>query len=504
MEGPPLGPGGEDITWPDQVAPRGRKASSTGKIKPQTSNLGSPRRRARPGQPPVGQPGGRGEGPNPNLRAVLPECAAGGPRGAGGCPTSVPPSAFLGQATKRVSLASLWSWRAWPPYFSGSCSRVVSGRGPCGVLVRWRGFPCLPRHAWEQAVGGVGACGVQAQLCHPPGRRGPLGGRGDAPCALRGVKGRRPRGPRAGWGGVGGEGRGGRAVDPHLPLRGGRPVAPSPAPLLRQRLLPRYTCSAGVVGQPRAPGAAWPAAGGSAWWGGGGLSVRRPPRGGAGGGKVSLPRSVSPPSPGGHQGGSLCLCPALPTALAHVRVPLPRCGSRGPLERRRRAAGLLQALQEWVGGRLEALGVQHSLSRLWRPPLGVVALPGGGSPPWARRGGCGATAPLAGLWLFAGRGGERGGGRAELSVVPPRSPGPAPRRLRGGGLVVLVPGGQLSTGGAHCSPAPLHPPGARPSCGPSPLGPPLSLLLPPHPVVPVGRGGGEGRRVLGVAVWVSG
>ena len=35
MEGPPLGPGGEDITWPDQVAPRGRKASSTRKIKPQ-------------------------------------------------------------------------------------------------------------------------------------------------------------------------------------------------------------------------------------------------------------------------------------------------------------------------------------------------------------------------------------------------------------------------------------------------------------------------------------
>ena len=39
MEGPPLGPGGEDITWPDQVAPRGRKAFSTRKIKPQTSNL---------------------------------------------------------------------------------------------------------------------------------------------------------------------------------------------------------------------------------------------------------------------------------------------------------------------------------------------------------------------------------------------------------------------------------------------------------------------------------
>ena len=39
MEGPPLGTGGGDITWPDQVAPRGRKASSTRKIKPQTSNL---------------------------------------------------------------------------------------------------------------------------------------------------------------------------------------------------------------------------------------------------------------------------------------------------------------------------------------------------------------------------------------------------------------------------------------------------------------------------------
>ena len=37
--GPPLGPGGEDITWPDQVAPRGQKVSSTCKIKPQTSNL---------------------------------------------------------------------------------------------------------------------------------------------------------------------------------------------------------------------------------------------------------------------------------------------------------------------------------------------------------------------------------------------------------------------------------------------------------------------------------
>ena len=39
MKGPPLGLGGEDITWPDHAAPQGQKASSTCKIRPQTSNL---------------------------------------------------------------------------------------------------------------------------------------------------------------------------------------------------------------------------------------------------------------------------------------------------------------------------------------------------------------------------------------------------------------------------------------------------------------------------------
>ena len=39
MKGHPLGPCGEDITWPDQEAPQGRKASSTRNFKPQTSNL---------------------------------------------------------------------------------------------------------------------------------------------------------------------------------------------------------------------------------------------------------------------------------------------------------------------------------------------------------------------------------------------------------------------------------------------------------------------------------
>ena len=39
MKGPPLGPGGEDITWRDQAAPWGRKAPSTRHLNPQTSNL---------------------------------------------------------------------------------------------------------------------------------------------------------------------------------------------------------------------------------------------------------------------------------------------------------------------------------------------------------------------------------------------------------------------------------------------------------------------------------
>ena len=39
MKGPALGPGGEDITWPDQVAPGGQRAPSTQNLKPQNSNL---------------------------------------------------------------------------------------------------------------------------------------------------------------------------------------------------------------------------------------------------------------------------------------------------------------------------------------------------------------------------------------------------------------------------------------------------------------------------------
>ena len=102
MEGPPLGPGGEDITWPDQVAPRGRKASSTRKIKPQTSNLlpgcgaSGVGRSPTPDCPPSGRAAGahyplavgvRGCGrgdPSPTLQRAGFACCGGGMRVPGG------------------------------------------------------------------------------------------------------------------------------------------------------------------------------------------------------------------------------------------------------------------------------------------------------------------------------------------------------------------------------------------------------------------------------------
>ena len=148
----------------------------------------------------VPTPGGGGGGGGP--RAVLPAGAAWGASGVGGRLTSVRPSAFPEQATKRVSLASLWPWRAWPPYRSGSCSHAVPGRGPCGVLVRWRGFACPSRFLREQAAGGVEA-GPGAPPTPSPGRRGPSRGRGDRPLCFRGGGGPAPPWPADRRGGVG-------------------------------------------------------------------------------------------------------------------------------------------------------------------------------------------------------------------------------------------------------------------------------------------------------------
>ena len=195
MEGPPLGTGGEDITWPDQVAPRGRKASSTRKIKPQTSNLpwagnkagvtgvvlsiggvaphttpvrarqpslgaicaaswrvgagslvprgscGS-RQRGRGGRPRSGSSLGRGErGPSPLPRGV----GAGAPAacrpvgGVGGGSRRGLPAPPLGCGPRFPTLAPLLSSAHPPP--ACACGR---GRGAAPGWGGMRGGPCTP------------------------------------------------------------------------------------------------------------------------------------------------------------------------------------------------------------------------------------------------------------------------------------------------------------------------------------------------------------------------
>ena len=123
--------------------------------------------------------------------AAPPACAAGGASGAGGRSASFRPSAFPGQATKRMSLASFSPWRVWPPYCSRLCSLAVSGRGPCGALARWCGFACSPRFLREQAAGAGGRALLRPPYRALQSRRGeggpsplPRGAGGRRPCGL--------------------------------------------------------------------------------------------------------------------------------------------------------------------------------------------------------------------------------------------------------------------------------------------------------------------------------
>ena len=164
-------------------------------------------------------------------------CAAGGASRAGGRSASFRPSAFPGQATKRVSLASFWSWGAWSPYHSGSCSPAFSGRNLCGVLARWRALACSPQFLWEPAAGAGGQVLRLLSLAD---------GGGTIPSAS-GVGGRRPGGLRAcGKGGGGGGSRRGLPAPPMGAARGSLPWPPS----CRRRTPPRRVRSVGVAGPP--------------------------------------------------------------------------------------------------------------------------------------------------------------------------------------------------------------------------------------------------------------
>ena len=219
------------------------------------------------------------------LCAVPTNCAAGGASGAGGRLASVRLSAFPGQAAKRVSLASLWPWRAWPPYRSGLCSLAVPRRGSCGVLVRSRGFACSSWFLREQAAGSVEAGPAPASLS---GAAVLPGGGGIIP-AVTGVVGAGAPVACGPVGGVGGPGGGGRAVAPLLPFWGGWLAAPYPAPLSS----PAYSPLAYAFGRGRgaAPcaGCGLPPAGQP---GGGG--ERRPPNRAPGGSNRPGP-SLCPP-----------------------------------------------------------------------------------------------------------------------------------------------------------------------------------------------------------------
>ena len=196
--------------------------------------------------PPVGRVrvvrvpgGGLGRGGEAACAPCPPFVRPGGACRAGGRSASFRPSAFPGQATKRVSLASFCPWGAWPPiplwFLLARLHWARSVRRP-GALARARLFPAVP----------VGAGGWGGGAGRAPA---PLsgGGRGDHPPCLVGWG---PGPPRlAGrWGGWGG---GGRAAASLLPLWVAARGLPPWPPSCRRRTPPRRARAVGVAGPPR-------------------------------------------------------------------------------------------------------------------------------------------------------------------------------------------------------------------------------------------------------------
>ena len=286
---------------------------------------------------------------------------------------------------------------------------------------------------------------------------------------------------------MGGEGRGGRAVVPHLPPPGGWPVASGPDPLHCRRIPPRYTCSAGAVWPPRAPGAAWPAAGGSVWWGGGGWLVRRPhsgarPGGTTGRGTRRLPCcGLFTRLPGRVPRWVASFVPRLPHCIGSrlsAAVPLRPTGRPcAPAQGRRPAAGTAG-----VGGRLTG-GTRRTavLAAAVVPLPGCRGPPGGGggggggagvTPPGPAGGGVRGRRPPgrppAVRWSGGKRGGGRGGGGRSPSAVPwrrspaavggrPGVPCPGGPAVDGGGCTPLLPLSTLRALGRRAGPRPRAP-----------------------------------------------
>ena len=168
MKGPPLGPGGEAITWPNQVAPRGRRAHSTRNVKPQTSNL-QPRFPPPPASPLARRVVPRAGGaagwlgvPYVRTRSTRPQLSGGpGVRGRGG---RQPGSLFSGSEGNSIALRAPVSRAAGVGLPGGTLNcvpaDVVSPRirgyaSPPHVLARGRlGGVCVPRLRGPWPAGG--------------------------------------------------------------------------------------------------------------------------------------------------------------------------------------------------------------------------------------------------------------------------------------------------------------------------------------------------------------
>ena len=232
--------------------------------------------------------------------------------GAGGRPCPVSPLPCLGLCAPRGVGLRAWGVPAPGGGVGGGGGRpVCRSLRRCGRVGQWGGelpclgpSPCLPRAGNKAGVLGVAlasegvapiplrfvlACcprarsvwrpcvlaRVRLSIAVPAGAGGWGLEAGPAPVSLPGAVvlfrgggtvpsasggggggGRRPRGPRAGWGGGGDRGGGSCRGSPPPPSGGGGLWPSAQSPLCRRRIPPRCTRSVGVLGQPRAPGAA--------------------------------------------------------------------------------------------------------------------------------------------------------------------------------------------------------------------------------------------------------
>ena len=319
--------------------------------------------------------GGRAGGEG-GMRRTPRLCGRGGACRAGGCSASFRPSAFPGQATMRVSLASFCPWGAWPP-----------------ITLRF----VLARLLWARSVRRPGAL-ARARLfsAAPVGAGGWGGGAGRALAPLSGGGGDQPPLPRepvagapaaCGWGGG---------------------VAPRP-PCLPSGWRLRYSILSPLASTAHSPPACacGRSRGAAPGWGG--------VRGGPWTAPPGAPADLNPPS-------------ALPEWAVVTRGS---CGARPPY-----CSGARVAPAGWCGLALRPRPPREQVQPHPPPPASRSLLGGGGVPsaPGGPR-----AAPVASKLGGVQGGGVRGAAAPPLRPVGrqpafccPRRPPPGEYLRRGG------------------------------------------------------------------------